>query len=372
MTAGQQQAIAKFLGIFPNGFADTDYIGDLQKGERYYKCAAHEAWEAALGRQECVRLTVSGEFTEVTARALRVEARTNLLSTFEKSALRDAVKEPADATEFGSGLVDLIYGKDALQFRFTRFVNVLARLPRPKSSAFKWPVATLFPFLANPETYLFLKPEVTKKAAEVWDFSLDYQPYPNWTTYSRLLEFGRVLMHGLVHLKPRDMIDIQSFIYVTGVDSYSADLELDDAAVGALERNNARGQGFLLDSKLRKALEDHAMEAATRHFESLGYKVENCSKNHPYDLLCRRDEEVLYVEVKGTQTDGSGIVLTVGEVEFARSHKGQMALFVLHSIQVSEGEGGFVLGDGERNVIVPWDVDVGTLRPLAFKYEVPA
>jgi hypothetical protein len=78
----------------------------------------------------------------------------------------------------------------------------------------------LFPFLAWPAEQLFLKPGVTKKVTKWWGFSLNYAPRPNWLTYSRLLEFGGVFMQDLADLKPRDMIDIQSFINVTGEDSY--------------------------------------------------------------------------------------------------------------------------------------------------------
>lgn len=148
-------------------------------------------------------------------------------------------------------------------------------------------------------------------------------------------------------------------------------LGVDDSVAEALEKSLGKSQGFLLDSKLRKALEDHAMDAAKRYFESEGYVVEDRSKTCPYDLRCRRGEAVLYVEVKGTQTNGCEIILTAGEVDFARGQKGQMGLFVLHSIPVSEGNDGYVLGDGKRHLIQPWDVDLGTLKPMAFKYELP-
>ena len=143
----------------------------------------------------------------------------------------------------------------------------------------------------------------------------------------------------------------------------------DDAAIEALEKTHAKSQGFQLDSKLRKALEDYAMDAAKRHFMSLGYDVEDHSKNHPYDLRCTKKKERLYVEVKGTQTNGEGVFLTSGEVEFARQHKGHMALFLLHSIKVSENKK--VLTNGQTHVILPWDGDQGSLKPVSYQYEAP-
>ena len=58
-------------------------------------------------------------------------------------------------------------------------------------------------------------------------------------------------------------------------------VEHDDSALEVFEKRQAKGQGFLLDNKLRKALEEYAMNAAKRYFKSLGYVVEDHSKGHP-------------------------------------------------------------------------------------------
>jgi hypothetical protein len=145
---------------------------------------------------------------------------------------------------------------------------------------------------------------------------------------------------------------------------------VDESVVEALERSQAKSQGFMLDSKLRAALEKYSMDAATQHFKSLGYTVEDHSKNHPYDLRCVRSDEVLYVEVKGTQTDGKGVILTSGEVKFAQRYSKHMVLFVLHSIQVSKDRKR--LSKGVQFVIHPWVIEQAALNPLSYKYEVPS
>jgi len=137
----------------------------------------------------------------------------------------------------------------------------------------------------------------------------------------------------------------------------------------ALEKEQAEGQGFLLDSKLRLALELYAMDAATKYFKKMNYVCEDRSKKNPYDLHCQRGKESLHVEVKGTQTKGDQIFLTNGEVEFARQNKGKMALFVLHSIRVSEDSG--KCDGGEQMLIQPWDVDNGWLTPVSFTFRIP-
>jgi hypothetical protein len=55
---------------------------------------AHERWTLTLGRDEFRTLLERGEFLEVAARATRIEGRTKLLFSFEKMALRDAVRTP--------------------------------------------------------------------------------------------------------------------------------------------------------------------------------------------------------------------------------------------------------------------------------------
>lgn len=141
------------------------------------------------------------------------------------------------------------------------------------------------------------------------------------------------------------------------------------AAAEASERAYAKGQGYLLDSELRKALEDYSMKAATEHFKSLGFKVEDHSRNHPYDLKCSKAKQTIYVEVKGTQSVGESVILTAGEVVFAQKHKSQMALFLLHSIIVSPD--GKTLSGGVSHLSMPWELDSTDLAPLSFKYLVP-
>src|SRR4051812_47145602 len=80
----------KFLRHFPDGFTDETYLS----WERDYKVAAHDRFRATLGRSEMRALLRAREYEEIASRAIRLESRTNLLFSFEKMALRDAVKMP--------------------------------------------------------------------------------------------------------------------------------------------------------------------------------------------------------------------------------------------------------------------------------------
>src|SRR5688572_1055374 len=106
VSPGARRCRQKFLRFFPQGFRDETYIA----WERGYKWQAHEQWLEALGRARFRTLLRDGKVEEIAAQAVRIESRTNLLFSFEKMALRDAVKSRAGARDFAQGLYDLLYG----------------------------------------------------------------------------------------------------------------------------------------------------------------------------------------------------------------------------------------------------------------------
>jgi len=215
-TSNASKCRRKFLGFFPKGFYDPKYL-DWERG---YKWAAHASWEDSLGREQFRSLLKDDDYREAAQLAVRIESRTNLLFSFEKMALRDAVKPPAGAREFAEGLYDFLHGRGGDQARFERWCDVISSLPRRQTRVLTWPLVTVFGFIALPETHFFLKPMVTRAAAREYGFEFDYRSRPNWDTYSSLLSFARTVARDLRDLRPRDMIDIQSFIWVQGSDEY--------------------------------------------------------------------------------------------------------------------------------------------------------
>jgi hypothetical protein len=104
-------------------------------------------------------------------------------------------------------------------------VQAVSELPRREARVLTWPLVTVFGFLARPDKHLFLKPRVTRRAAHEYGFDFDYEPTPSWPVYRSLLTFAAILRRDLDRkpgFKARDMIDIQSFIWVQGSDEYAA------------------------------------------------------------------------------------------------------------------------------------------------------
>jgi hypothetical protein len=164
---------------------------------------------------------IAGQYVEIAERTLRIESRTNLLFSFEKMALRDAVRSIAGAFDLAAGLYDFLHGAGKDAERFSRWSSALGRLPIKKTRVLTWPLATVFGFIARPEIHMFLKPEVTRVAAAEYGYAFAYDATPSWSIYEGLLAFAATVQRDLRDLSPRDMIDIQSFLWVQGSDEYA-------------------------------------------------------------------------------------------------------------------------------------------------------
>ena len=215
-SSGAERCRKKFLRFFRKGFHDPKYV-DWERG---YKWEAHERWKNDLGRDSFRRLISSGDYAEIARRAVTIESRTNLLFSFEKMALRDAVKPPAGARAFAEGLYGFLHGTGGDQTRFERWCEVVEGLPRKQTRVLTWPIVTVFGFIAQPDRHIFLKPVVTKTAAAEYGYDFIYKSRPNWATYASLLGLAERVRKDTRDLRPRDMIDLQSFIWVQGSDEY--------------------------------------------------------------------------------------------------------------------------------------------------------
>jgi hypothetical protein len=212
MTKGKR----KFLGLFPGGFRDETYLA----WERDYKWEAHKEWNRVLNPLEMQRLIAARAWHELAQRAVKIESGRSLLFSFEKMALRDAVRSEAGAEIFAKDLFKLLHGTGALEQRFKDWVAAIEQLPRKQTRVLTWPLVTVFGFIAQPRTHIFLKPNTTKEAAHKLGLEFNYLSRPNWSTYRCYLDLAQATRRQIQDLRPRDMIDIQSFLWVQGSDEY--------------------------------------------------------------------------------------------------------------------------------------------------------
>lgn len=210
------QCQKKFLRYFKKGFQDPTYIA----WERTYKEDAHERWEETLNQTIFQTLLNKQAFSEIAKRAISIESRTNLLFSFEKMAIRDAVKRKSDAKIFAEGLFQFLHGSRDLKTRFENFVLSLHQLPKIQTRVVTWPVATVFGFIANPREFIFVKPRVTQAAAVAYGFPFMYTSKVIWETYKQVLDFANQIKQDVKSWKPKDKIDLQSFMWVQGSAEY--------------------------------------------------------------------------------------------------------------------------------------------------------
>jgi hypothetical protein len=204
-----------FLQEFPGGF----------RGERFRFHERNYKEEVALETQKRLGLVVmkalldEGNYRGICDHALKLTGiRSNaMIFKNEKMALRDGVKSEEGARMFARSLFDVLHGTSDFDGRFNDFVNCLQTI-----GADKWTNATYFLFFMHPDRHMFVKPTITQNAAEVCGYEINYRPELNAKTYRSVMEFSAHLEKAIASLEPRDMIDVQSFMWCIAPGTYTA------------------------------------------------------------------------------------------------------------------------------------------------------
>ena len=204
------EAVEKFLKHFPLGFDDPVFL----QAEREYKDAAHELMRISLGKETMAALLGEGDSREICYRIKIIVNKTNLICPYEKIWLSNGLSTESAQKKFAYALNTLLHCEAPLKERFENFAKTLYDI-----NAAKWPIATYFGFLHDPQNHVFLKPEATKKMARAIGREINYRPELNWLTYSSVLGLAKAIKEKLNkedidNLVPSDMIDVQSFIWV--------------------------------------------------------------------------------------------------------------------------------------------------------------
>jgi hypothetical protein len=133
---------------------------------------------------------------------------------------------------------------------------------------------------------------------------------------------------------------------------------------------SAEGQGRRLDAKLRRQLEDLAQRRLTARYEADGWDVEDLRVGNPFDARATKDDEVLYLEAKGTVTDGERVIVTRGEVKWARDHPGECVIGILSGITLKAD--GTVDEDSGILRLYEWSPADDDLVPIEYDFYPPA
>jgi hypothetical protein len=210
VTAGKHkyQSLPDSIAFFQKAYPDGFYGKAFLESEREYKVKAHALANELLSKEDFDQLIKSDQYDVATNYAKKIVDKTNLVFPNEKMSLKDGLTGPDNQKMFAIALRDLLYGDQDLKTRFESFATVLEEI-----NAAKWTTATYYLFIFFPEKYMFIKPTVTQNTAEICGYEIHYKSQLNWLTYKTVLDFSSYLFHEISVLKPRDMIDVQSFMW---------------------------------------------------------------------------------------------------------------------------------------------------------------
>lgn len=222
-------AVARFVEVFPKGFADPAYPGDASdRRERVPRWRrAHEAYAATLGAGEGERLLAAGDVAALVERALGVERHVRPLHRdAEKASFEEALKDPGAARGYFAALLELLAAPAPEAPRFEALAAAAAALSPASSPEARWPLVTLLPFVARPDLHMLLRPRFACEVGHRLGLELAYEPRPNWTTYSALLRSTEMLLEKLRPLGARDHVDVEAFMHVVTAKRPKASLHL--------------------------------------------------------------------------------------------------------------------------------------------------
>lgn len=209
--------VEQFIEMFKGGFRGPV----LEKNERQYKQQAREKFVSLLNQEDFKELIDSEQWEELGNRIKKCHSL-NLLSAFEIINFSDVMKAPQTQQDIGCGLYDFLYGAAPIHERFKSYVAILEAY-----GCDKWPIITLPLFLCFPTEYMFVKPMVTQEAAANRGFDIQYESQLNWNTYNKVLLFSqdlfeRLSAYGNPDLHPKDLIDVQTFMWCTFTKGWDA------------------------------------------------------------------------------------------------------------------------------------------------------
>ena len=200
--------VEEFKKVYPEGLRSERCDAE----ERDYKWKAVEYARATLEPDALAALLAKGEHTEILKRTRGVLGKINLV--FPNELMKFDGVPVSDHAVVAQRVVDLVSAGDGTP----EAVEALAESLRPYD-AHKWTLCSLLPFLLEPAKWPFVKPTAIERAVAATGFQVEYTPMPSARTYRLVRDLYTQVFDRLTDLtesgfKPRDAIDVQTFLWV--------------------------------------------------------------------------------------------------------------------------------------------------------------
>ena len=148
-----------------------------------------------------------------------------------------------------------------------------------------------------------------------------------------------------------------------------------------------QGQRHLKDAERRKKIEGAAQNRLMEHYRKEGWTVTDTRYGNPFDAVARKSaalvvstngivrtsgsgrDGLLYLEAKGTQSAGSTVLVTRGEVDPARANKGRCVMGIWAEIEFdSDGEVDPLSGNFQ---VIHFNPDDHDLTAVTYEWRPP-
>ena len=191
------------------GFDDPRFIKD----EIEYKKEIIEDAKNLLDKTLLSQLLDNGNYEEfyINVEKIAKHKNNNLLyrATPKSGDLQILYDEKLDRPSFCKAFYDLLYGDGDSPERLDRF----SRYTIENKLKNKWTFPTYYLFLLNTDKDMFVKPDIFRWFLKM--FKEKYKSKPDGKLYKKILEICESLKKNLQKFNPKDMLDIQSFIFVS-------------------------------------------------------------------------------------------------------------------------------------------------------------
>jgi predicted nucleic acid-binding Zn-ribbon protein len=203
-----EQALAKFLSIFPGGFNDGAY----EQRVRAAVVEAHRRWSQEFGGGKAAALLEEGAIGELTRKSDIVISPLTMLNRFDKMAMRESLSDSASARAIFSSLLPLVDSDGAIGGAFDAWADTLRLLPQRGARVCTWPVATLLPTIVRPDRFFFARTDLVTDTAIRMQTDLKFDAAPKWAVYERILAMAGGLLQQLRSRGAKDFIDVYGYM----------------------------------------------------------------------------------------------------------------------------------------------------------------
>ncbi|MCE1247027.1 MAG: AAA family ATPase [Firmicutes bacterium] len=311
------------------GFDDERFIRD----ERDYKVKKAQKAQDLLGRETFEALLAKENYPEILERLKQITGDINLLFR-PKLNIGDAAvlfSDKLDLNEFCNKIFNLLYDEKPSHERLDDFEDYIKANQLPD----KWPFPTFLLYIFNPETEMIIKPELTKRFLYMFNEIAVYEEKPSGLAYKAIVEICNTIKTGFSEFNPKDMIDIQSLLFV------------------CFKQNTAETKKTQQQQNSDDSIDETIIEYGNDNQDALAFWIyrPGVNKNH-WDLDLEKG--IMAIDW-GVTTDLSGMTEQeiLAEVEKADTvdKKGQCNTFVN---KIKKGD--FILSIGGKNTLLGYGI----------------